>query len=95
MLKVLEGFNNKIAIRIAGITARRMTIGYCECTPVIEALETGVVWPIKEYIQPRRSTIAVQVVFRPIYYMCTGSEWMSGTSKFIRCWGQDMGLEEE
>ena len=47
MLKVLEGFNNKIAIRIAGITARRMTIGYCECTPVIEALETGVVWPIK------------------------------------------------
>ena len=72
MLKVLVGFYHRLARKIMGITARHTTSGEWEWPLLVEALETAGIWPIKEYIQQRQATIAVQVDRRPIYEICTG-----------------------
>ena len=41
MLKFLEVFHHRVAIRITGIMAQRMTDREWECPPVAEALETA------------------------------------------------------
>ena len=57
MLKLLEGLNHKVVIRITGITAKSMNIGEWEWTLVDEALDTPRICPIKEYIQRRQATV--------------------------------------
>ena len=53
MLKILEEFHCRLAIRITGITEQHKTGGEWEWLPVDEALETTGIWPIKEFIQRR------------------------------------------
>ena len=83
MLKLIEGFHNWVARSIMGMTVQHTTGGEWEWPLVVEALETSGIWPIKEYTQQRQATIAVQVACRPIYEICTGSERIPGTSKFM------------
>ena len=84
MIQILEGFNRQSDIRIAGKTALHMVGGEWVCPPVTNALETTGIWPIKEYIQRRYTTIAAQVGFRIIYDMCMGAERILGSIRFMR-----------
>ena len=56
-----------------------------------EALDTAGIRNIKEYIQRRQTTVVAQVAWLLIYEICTGEEHMTGTSKFMRWWDQDVG----
>ena len=47
MLKAIEGFNNRSAISITGMTAQHMTGGDWEWTPVAEALKAAGILKIK------------------------------------------------
>ena len=60
-----------------------------------DVMEAVGLCPIKENIQIWKGTIAAQVACRPIYELCTGEEWMLGSSQMMRWWDQDMGREEE
>ena len=61
MLKVQDGFNHRIAKRIVGMMAQRTMGGEWEWPPVNESMETTGIWPIKEYIQRGKETVAAQV----------------------------------
>ena len=86
ILKVEEGLHHRVARSITGMKARRITIEEWEWPPVHEALETAGIWPIKENIQQRQDTVAVQVACCPIYELCKGEERIPGTIIFIRWW---------
>ena len=58
MLKVLEGFHHFLERRITVMTARYKMSREWECPLVYEALETAVIWSIKEYIKRRQDTVA-------------------------------------
>ena len=70
-----------------------MTSGEWECPPVDEALDIYRLCPIKEYIQRRQATVAAQVVFRPIYDICTGAGKIPVTRMFMQWW--DQGVVQE
>ena len=95
MFKVIEGFHNRVAIRIEGVTVRRVTSGEWEWPPVAEVLEISGLWTIKEYIHLRQATVAAQVDCWIIYELCTGAERIPGTNKFMWCWYKDVGREVE
>ena len=59
-----------------------------------DALEATGLCLIKEHNQRERSTIALQVDFRPIYDMCNGAEQIPESSWLMRWWYQDVGGEE-
>ena len=48
---MLEGFHNRVAIRLMGMMVRRTASGEWECPLVAEALDNAGLCPIKEYIQ--------------------------------------------
>ena len=60
-----------------------------------ESLKGAGMWPMKEYIRRRQATIAEYIANRPIYELCTGSERMPGSSRFLRWWDQDINREGE
>ena len=60
-----------------------------------EELETYGLWKIKEYIQKRQVNVVAQVACRPIYELFMGAERMSGISRFMRWWDQDVEQEVE
>ena len=66
-IKVLEGFHHQVARSMTGMTAGRMMSRERKCPPVAETMETVGLWPIKEYIQRRKDTVAAQVAYLPIY----------------------------
>ena len=77
------------------MSARRMTSREWEWTPVSYALDTAGLWPIKEYSQQRKASIAAHVAYRPIYEPCMGAERIPGASRFMGWWDQDIGQEVE
>ena len=95
MLKVLEGFCNRVSRSITGMTAQCAEEGEWEYPPMANVMESEGLWYIKKYIQIRKATIVVQVAFRKIYELCNGVEWMPGSSHMMRWWGQDLGRKEE
>ena len=58
IFKVLEGFHNREAWQIVGMTDRRAEDGEWEYPPVDYLTEAVSLWSIKEYIKIRQSTIA-------------------------------------
>ena len=86
MLKVIEGFCHRAERSIARKTARRTATRKCEWPSLAEALHTPGICPTKEYIQQRQDTVAAQAVCKTINELCTGEDWMSGTSKFMWRW---------
>ena len=95
MLKVMEGFYHWVAIRISDNIDRRTMDGECEWPPVEDALEISGLWPIKEYIQRRQSTITEHIVCRPIYELCMGAEKTTGYGQSMRWWYQGVVQEVE
>ena len=95
ILKVLEGFHNWLERQLTGMTVRRTTRGEWYWPPVADVLYTTELWPIKEYIQRRHTTLADKVAYRPIYEICRGAERMPVASRFMRWWDQDVGQEVE
>ena len=95
MLKVLEGFRHREAQRVSGMTARSTEDEEWEYPPVTDALESVGIWWIKKYIQIKKATIMAQMACQTIYEICTGEEWMSGSSRMVRSWDQDGVREEE
>ena len=83
-LKVLEGFHHRAARWIVGMTDQRTEDAIWEYHLVADAIKAAGIWLIKEYIQRRKATIMAQVVYRPIYEMCTGAERMPGSSQMMR-----------
>ena len=59
--------------------------------PVDMDLEVTGIWPIREYARRRQTTIVEYVAGRPIYKLCTGTEMMEGSSRFLRWWYQEKG----
>ena len=55
-----------------------------------DALEIAGLCPIKECIQRQQATIVEHIYFRPIYELCMGSEKISGSSRFVRWWDQEV-----
>ena len=94
-MKVLDSFHHQAVWMIAGRTARHTEVGEWEYPPVVDALKAAGIWPIKEYIQIWKTTIAAQVACRPIYDICTGAEKMPGSSRLMMRWDQDVGRKEE
>ena len=74
MLKVLEGFHNRAARRITGMTTTRGAGGKWEYPPVVTAMEDTGIHPIGEYIRIRQATIAEKAACRPIYELCVEAE---------------------
>ena len=95
MIKLLHGFHHQVTIRITGMVVRSTTSGEWRWNPVYEELETYGLWKIKEYIQKRQVNIVAQVACRPIYELFMGAERMSGISRFMRWWDQDVEQEVE
>ena len=77
------------------MTAKRMTSRVLGLNLVADAIETPGIWPIKEYIQWRQATIAVQVNLPTTYELYTGTYMMPEASRFLRWWDQDTGWEVE
>ena len=95
MLKSLEGINHRSAWRITEMTARRTEDKEWEYPLVADSMEPAGIWPIKEYIQRRKSTITAQVACQKIYEICNGAELMPVSSRLMRWWDQDVGRKEE
>ena len=51
---------------------------------VDSALEVKWLWPIREYMRRRQTTIAEYVTGRNIYTLCTGVKKMEESSRFLR-----------
>ena len=62
---------------------------------VDEALEEMGLRLMKEYIWRRQAAIAEHITNIPIYELCTGAEWMPGSSRFLLWQDQDLAREEE
>ena len=60
-----------------------------------DLIEATVLWSIKDYIHRQQDTIAVQVALHTIYYMFTGVELMTGSSRMMKRWDQNVVHEEE
>ena len=58
MVTVIEGFHNRIARRIAGMTASKGNRGEYEWASVDASLESTSLCPIREYVRRRQATIA-------------------------------------
>ena len=95
MLKLFEGFHHRATQKIAGMTDRHTEDREWEYPLVVDALEAAGIWSIKEYIQRQKATISAQVGYLPIYELCNGSKHMTGSSRLIRWWYQDMVRKEE
>ena len=54
-----------------------------------EALEAVGLWPMQEYVNRLQATIEEYINTRPIYEMCTGVEWIQGTSGIMWWWYED------
>ena len=89
MMKVLEGFHNSISRRNVGVTAQRDNDGGWEWDLMEVALQAIGVWPMMEYVWRRQATSADYVAGRPIYKLCTGSERMEGSIRFMWWWDQE------
>ena len=76
-------------------TDRRSGYSGREWPPVEESLEAAYLWPIKELIQRRHSTITAYITNRPIYELCTGAENIPGYSIFTRWWDKYVVWEVE
>ena len=95
ILKVLEGFHNKAARWIVGMTAQRMTSGEWEWSPVADVLDTAGLWPMNECIPWIQDTIVEQLACFTMYDMCMGEERIPVVSRFMGWWDQDVGQEVE
>ena len=58
-----------------------------------DTIDTAGCWSIKEYIQRRQASIVDQVACRPIYEVLTEVERITGYSRFMMWWDQDVGRE--
>ena len=63
---------------------RRVREGGWEWSWVAEDLEAAGLWPMKEYIWRRQSTISEYIANQPIYKLCTWEERIPGPTKFLR-----------
>ena len=94
ILKVLEGLQHRSAWRITGMTYLRSYDGEWEYPPVADVMEPAGLCPVKEYLQRYKATKALQVVFRPVYEVCTRAERMTVSIQMMRWWDQDVRSEE-
>ena len=94
-LKVLTAFHQWVARWITGMTAKHGAGVEWEYPEIEEAMESTGIQPIRVYIKRRKTTILERVACRPIYALCTESEWMPGTSRLVRWWDQDALNEPE
>ena len=65
MLNVLEGFHNRVARRITGMTATRGVGREWEYPPVVAAMDAAGLHPIRYYIRRRKVTIAESLACHP------------------------------
>ena len=84
MLKVQEVLLHQSAIQIMGMTAQHTMRVEWECPLVADALDNARLLTIKECIQHRQATIAVQVACRSIYEIFKESKRMPGANRFLR-----------
>ena len=60
-MELLEGFHNRAAWYIEGMTARRAEYGEWNYPQVSDMMEAAGLWTIKEYTQRRQATTVEQV----------------------------------
>ena len=72
MMMVLEGFHQRTALKIAGMTARKRDDGEWEWSSVDVALEFTRIWLIREYVRKRQATIVEYLAGIRIYELFTG-----------------------
>ena len=86
MHKVLEGFHNRVARRLAGLQGQRLRNGEWFYPPIEDALEATSMFPMEHYISKRCNRVADEVATRPIYDICTSQEVPPGSSHRRRWW---------
>jgi L-rhamnose mutarotase len=89
MLTALEGFHWRVARRIADNQPYldRQT-GEWVYPPIDKVLEEVGMYSIAHYIDKRQNTVADYVATRPIFDLCQGSEWLTGSRSSRRWWDQ-------
>ena len=95
ILKVLEGFHQRAARQITGMTAAHAAVGEWGYPLVVTAMETARLHPIREYIRRRQANIAKKVVCRLIYEMYAVAERIPRTSRVVRWWDQEVVNEPD
>ena len=92
-MRCLEGFHIRSAYRMARVNKPRKIQGTGTWTyPSTEdVLEEVGLFPIRQYIEVRRQTIAAYIVNRPIFQLCVDEERRRGTSPRL-WWEQPMDL---
>ena len=90
MIKVLEGFHHRAVRRIMGMTETRGVGREWEYPPVVAAMESAGIHPIRKYILRRYATIAEKVACCHIYELCAKAERIPRMSRMVRWWDQDM-----
>jgi len=75
VLRVLEGFHNRVARRLSGkrpyFLPQEDRWVY---PPIAEALEAANLYPIEHYIGVRQATVVANVATRPILDLCRETE---------------------
>ena len=84
MLKVLEGLHHWVTKWITGMKATCGVGGELEHPPVLAAMDTTGLNPIREYIRRRQATIAEKVACHPIYEICVEAERITGMKWMVR-----------
>ena len=80
MLARLEGFHIRAAYRMSWKHKPHQGLfGNWIYPSTKDVLKECGLHPVKDYIDTRRSTIAMYVVNRPIFWECQGGEWMRGS----------------
>ena len=91
----MEGLNHQAARRIIWMTASCGAGGEWEYPPEVAAMEAAGINPIGEYIRIRQTTIAEKLVYHSIYEICVEAERITGTSRIVRWWDQDLVNEPD
>lgn len=94
MFRLLEGFHHRVVRQITGDRTRycRRT-GEWTSTDIAVVMEKAGMFPIREYISRRRSTIADYVATRPIYQATAIAAQRAGSSSRRLFWGDQLLAE--
>ena len=90
MIKALESFHHRVARRISGKMPKRLHDGSWTYPPLQDALQEARLYPIREYIHRRVTTIRRYIEDRPIYQLCLIASTAARDDRCLRWWTQSI-----
>ena len=88
-MKILSGFHNRVARRIARKGPHRVPrTGAWEYPPLEEALAIAGLHPLEHYVAVRQARFVDKIAARPILQLCNAAVRHPGTTSRLRWWTQ-------